>query len=57
MRADLLSTADAVNLIFSKTTEDFSPQVDSIDFISVIPAKFRDSEHYWFGLTNQEPEY
>ncbi|GFY65349.1 iron deficiency-induced protein A [Trichonephila inaurata madagascariensis] len=50
--ADLLLTADAVNLILAKKRGLLS-QVDSEILKSVIPAKFRDSEDYWFGLTKR----
>ncbi|WP_265036998.1 extracellular solute-binding protein [Wolbachia endosymbiont (group A) of Anomoia purmunda] len=50
--ADLFLTADAVNLILAKKRGLLS-QVDSEVLKSVIPAKFRDSEDYWFGLTKR----
>ncbi|QKX02589.1 extracellular solute-binding protein [Wolbachia endosymbiont of Dirofilaria (Dirofilaria) immitis] len=50
--ADLLLTADAVNLILTKK-EGLLSQVDSEVLKSAIPAKFRDSENYWFGLTKR----
>ncbi|CCF78112.1 ABC-type Fe3+ transport system periplasmic component [Wolbachia endosymbiont of Onchocerca ochengi] len=50
--ADLLLTADAVNLILTKKGGLLS-QVDSEVLKSAIPAKFRDSENYWFGLTKR----
>ncbi|MGL9759274.1 MAG: extracellular solute-binding protein [Wolbachia sp.] len=50
--ADLFLTADAVNLILAKKRELLS-QVDSEALKNAIPAKFRDSEDYWFGLTKR----
>ncbi|WP_265022141.1 extracellular solute-binding protein [Wolbachia endosymbiont (group A) of Icerya purchasi] len=50
--ADLFLTADAVNLILAKKRGLLS-QVDSEVLKSVIPARFRDSEDYWFGLTKR----
>ncbi|WP_395463190.1 extracellular solute-binding protein [Wolbachia endosymbiont of Cantharis cryptica] len=50
--ADLFLTADAVNLILAKKRGLLS-QVDSEVLKSAIPAKFRDSEDYWFGLTKR----
>lgn len=50
--ADLFLTADAVNLILAKKRGLLS-QVDSEVLKSIIPAKFRDSEDYWFGLTKR----
>ncbi|WP_264723907.1 MULTISPECIES: extracellular solute-binding protein [Wolbachia] len=50
--ADLFLTADAINLILAKKRGLLS-QVDSEVLKSVIPARFRDSEDYWFGLTKR----
>ncbi|WP_250296188.1 extracellular solute-binding protein [Wolbachia endosymbiont of Oedothorax gibbosus] len=50
--ADLFLTTDAVNLILAKKRGLLS-QVDSEALKSAIPAKFRDSEDYWFGLTKR----
>jgi len=50
--ADLFLTADAVNLILAKKRGLLS-QVDSETLKNAIPAKFRDNEDYWFGLTKR----
>ncbi|WP_168464064.1 extracellular solute-binding protein [Wolbachia endosymbiont of Ctenocephalides felis wCfeT] len=50
--ADLFITADAVNLILAKKRKLLSP-VDSEVLKNAIPAKFRDNEDYWFGLTKR----
>ncbi|MDG7055425.1 MAG: extracellular solute-binding protein [Wolbachia endosymbiont of Menacanthus eurysternus] len=50
--ADLFLTADAVNLILAKK-RDLLSQVDSEVLKNAIPAKFRDNEDYWFGLTKR----
>ena len=50
--ADLFLTADAVNLILAKK-RDLLSQVDSEALKNAIPAKFRDNEDYWFGLTKR----
>ncbi|MDM8335256.1 extracellular solute-binding protein [Wolbachia pipientis] len=50
--ADLFLTADAVNLILAKKRGLLS-QVNSEVLKNAIPAKFRDSEGYWFGLTKR----
>lgn len=50
--ADLFLTADAMNLILARKRELLS-QVDSEVLKNAIPAKFRDSENYWFGLTKR----
>lgn len=50
--ADLFLTADAINLILAKKRGLLS-QVDSEVLKSVISARFRDSEDYWFGLTKR----
>ncbi|QOD38412.1 extracellular solute-binding protein [Candidatus Wolbachia massiliensis] len=50
--ADLLLTADAVNLILAKKRDLLFP-VDSEILKNAIPEKFRDSENYWFGLTKR----
>lgn len=50
--ADLFLAADAVNLILAKK-RDLLSKVDSSILKDSIPAKLRDSEDYWFGLTKR----
>ncbi|MBV0899970.1 MAG: extracellular solute-binding protein [Wolbachia endosymbiont of Fragariocoptes setiger] len=51
-KADLLLTADAVNLILAEKRGLLS-QVDSKILKTSIPEKLRDSENTWFGLTKR----
>ncbi|WP_333024048.1 extracellular solute-binding protein [Wolbachia endosymbiont of Pentidionis agamae] len=51
-KADLLLTADAVNLILAKK-RDLLSSVDSKILKAAIPEKFRDSQDFWFGLTKR----
>ncbi|MDB1135333.1 extracellular solute-binding protein [Candidatus Anaplasma sp. TIGMIC] len=51
-KADVFLTADAVNLILAKKKDLLQP-VRSQILEKVIPARYRDKDGYWFGLTKR----